>query len=666
MKKRQKIILDVVPVTRIPLFRSQSFSYLSDKNLEAGTLVSAPLFRRKVEGVVLGGRPDFPRLGNIELKNISNVIEENFLDERQLELARFISDYYVSPLGIVLKSFIPKKAKARSGHETMSLKKAVPKKIVLTSEQQRAVDEIVKKNQNFYLFGPSGSGKTEVYIHAILELRRRDPKLQFLILLPDLTLTPQALERYGTYFNSDEIVILNSKISKGVYYAGWKKIKSGEAKIIIGSRMAIFAPFKNLGLIVIDEEQDISFKQWDLNPRYDARIVAEKLAVLHRTKIVFGSATPSIEYYYRVLNKKINFIELPALALPGKPDPKLPEVTVVDLRKERWIKNFSPISKKLQSEIGYALKNNLQVILFVNRQGMSSFSVCTACKNVLKCPQCDRALVYDRGGAYICLHCSYKTSITPQCFRCKGLAFSNIGVGTQKVEREIGQMFPEARIIRADRQTMKNQGAQAKLYKDFSLKKADILIGTQMISKGWDLPSVALIGIIDADNLFSIPDFSANTKAYQAIVQVSGRAGRPEAKFRGSVVIQTFNPDHAVIKAAAERDFLKLYEKEARERKELQMPPFGRIIKLIFQDHGQKKVDSEIQRVFLELSKKKDRLTMVYEPHVPLLSRIRGRFRKQIIIKIIQDNHEITGEIRKILNFLPTGWIVDVDPISIM
>ncbi|HEX7586554.1 MAG TPA: primosomal protein N', partial [Patescibacteria group bacterium] len=317
-------------------------------------------------------------------------------------------------------------------------------------------------------------------------------------------------------------------------------------------------------------------------------------------------------------------------------------------------------------EISYTLKNKLQVILFVNRQGMSNFSVCTDCKSVLTCPKCDRALIYDTQGFYRCLHCSYRTSITPQCAKCKGLHFSNIGVGTQKVEREISELFPEARIIRADGQTMKNPGTAAKLYDDFSRKKFDILIGTQMISKGWDLPNVTLVGIIDADNLLSVSDFYTNEKAYQNIVQVSGRAGRPSALFRGSVVIQTFNPEHSVIKAAAERNFLKLYEKEIKERQELQMPPLGKIIKLIFQDPNRKKIDMETQRVFEALSEKKNRQAKIYEPHEPLLSRVRGRFRKQIIVKFSENNQEVDHDMKKILNSLPAGWIIDVDPISII
>jgi primosomal protein N' (replication factor Y) (superfamily II helicase) len=666
MKKEGKFILDIVPLTRIPLSRNQSFSYLSDKKLGTGTHVVIPLFERKIEGIVLKSRPDFPRLGNIELKNVSSVIEESFLDDQQLKLAEFTSDYYIAPLGIVLKSFVPKRVKARKKAEPESISQKISKKIEMTKEQKYAVNAINQKGSQFYLLGPAGSGKTEVYINAILKLKERNPELQFLILLPELTLTLQAIERYGEHFRPEEVAILNSKISKGEFYVSWNKIKSGEAKIIIGSRMAVFAPFKKLGLIIVDEEQDMSFKQWDMNPRYDARTVAVKLADLHGAKIVLGSATPSIESFHRAADNEYRLLKLPFLQIPGKTKPYLPEVFLVDLRKEHWIKNFSPISKKLQSEINYALKNKLQAILFVNRQGMSNFSVCTACKNVLKCPKCDRSLIYDAEGFYRCLHCSYKTTITPQCAKCKGLSFSNVGVGTQKVEREISEMFPQARTIRADGQTMKNPGSQTKLYRDFSQKKADILIGTQIISKGWDLPSVSLIGIIDADNMLSIPDFNANTKAYQNIVQVSGRAGRPGALFRGSVVIQTFDPEHLVIKAAVERDFFKLYEKEIKERKELQLPPFGKIVKLIFQDHNPKKVDTETRKAFLAFSKKKDRYTKIYEPHAPFLSRIRGRFRKQIIINFIEKNPEITGEARKILNSLPAGWIIDVDPISIV
>ncbi|PJA86628.1 MAG: primosomal protein N' [Candidatus Moranbacteria bacterium CG_4_9_14_3_um_filter_42_9] len=680
MIKKTSNIVDVVPLTKIPLSRNQSFSYLANKKLVEGTLVSISLFKRKVEGIVLGARPDFPRLGNIELKPIEEVIEETFLDKKQIELAQFVSDYYISPLGIVMKSFVPKRVKSRNPKPTTYNLQPTIEKTILTNAQKKVVAEITKKTtnqklqtKNFYLFGPAGSGKTEVYIHSIVKLKAQNSNLQFLILLPELTLTPQAIERYGAYFKAEDTVVLHSKISKGEFYSSWKKIKSGETKIIIGSRMAVFAPFKKLGLIIVDEEQDISFKQWDMNPRYDARTVAKKLASLHHAKIIFGSATPSIEYFYQAAVNQIKLMELPLLKLPGKPELKRPEVILVDLKKERWQNqpagrqgNYSSISKKLQVEIGYVLKHGLQAILFINRQGMSSFSVCAACKSVLACPKCDRALVYDRGGAYQCLHCAFKTSITPQCFKCQGLAFSNIGFGTQKVEREIQNLFPAARVVRADQQSAKEPGFQKKIFRNFSDRKIDILIGTQMISKGWDLPNVALVGIIDADNMLSLPDFSANERAYQNIVQVSGRTGRPNSKGRGLVLIQTFNPQSTIMRLIAEKDFKNLYEIEKVARKTLNFPPFSRLVKIIFQDYNLKNVDGETGRVYNILLENKPDDVIISEPHTGFVEKIRGRFRKQIILKLTGRDNMLPQKLRKILNFLPAGWIIDVDPVSLL
>jgi len=661
-KKQEKIIIDIVPIARIPLSRNQSFSYLSDKKISTGSLVSIPLFHRKVEGVVTGNRPDFKRLGNIELKKISESLEENFLDKKQIELAQFISEYYIAPLGIVLKSFIPKRTKARKKILTSIFLSA--KKIILTNAQQDAISKITKSKKNKYLlFGPAGSGKTEIYIESIKKLGKNK---QTLVLLPELTLTSQAIDRYSAQFGRENISVLNSKVSKGEYYKEWLKIKSGKAKIIIGSRMSVFSPFKNLALIVVDEEQDMSFKQWDMNPRYDARTVAEKLAELHGAKIIFGSATPSIESYQKTINKKFELIELPNLKIPGAPlkNYEEPEVVIVDLKKEKWERNHSPISRKLRSEIAYALKNNLQTILFINRQGMSSFSICTDCKTVLKCPKCDRALIYDNSGIYKCAHCAHKTSITPECSKCKGITFQNIGLGTQKIEKEIASIFASARIARADSQTMKDAGAQEKIYHNFAEGRVDILIGTQMLTKGWDLPNVALIGIIDADNLLSMPDFSVNTRAFQNIVQVSGRSNRPNAKFRGMVIIQTFNPNQEIFRFAAERNFKLFFEKEVKERKELFLPPFGKLIKLVFQDYDAKKVSQATDTLYKLLEENSDKNIMIAEPQNSFIPNIRGRYRKQIIIKL--KNKIIPEEIKKILKALPAGWLIDVDPISVI
>ncbi len=681
MNKKQKFIIDIVPLTKIPLTSHQSFSYLSDAKISTGTLVSIPLFHRSVEGIVLGTRQDFERLGNIELKKIEKIIAENFLSDSQIELAKFISDYYVSPLGVVMKNFVPKRAKARNmKHETCNMKQ---KEIILTFEQKNAIAKIslqtksYKLEANSYLlFGPAGSGKTEVYINSILELRKMNRNFQFLIIIPEKTLTPQAMERYGVYFESEEIVVLSSNISKGQFYSNWKKIQSGEAKIILGTRMAVFAPFKKLGLIVIDEEQDMSFKQWDMNPRYDARTVAEKLTEIHECKIVRGSATPSIESYWRAIKKDLQLLVLPRLHLevegikykvegeekkPLTTNYLLPTTSIVDMKKERWTRNYTCISRKLKGEIEYALKNKQQSILFINRQGMSSFSICEACKAVLKCPNCERALVYEKGGFYKCNHCNYKTSIFPKCEKCGGISFKNVGLGTQKVEKEILSLFPSAKIIVADTASSKELNFHEKIYGAFSKGEADILIGTQMISKGWDLPRVSLVGIIDADNLLSFPDFSAEEKAFQIISQLAGRVNRPGALFPGAVVIQTYQPENKIIQLAGENNFQSFFQKIIEERKALNFPPYGKIVKLVFQDYDFEKVEKESLAVFeiLELISG----IKISEPHIPLLSKIRGRWRKQIIIKF---KNKIPIELEKEIRKLNSGWIIDRDPISII
>ena len=671
---KPQFILSITPLVRIPLGREQFFYYLSDEKLPAGTLVSAPLFKKFVEGIVIESKDDFPRIGGMTLKKIEKVLELNFLTKEQLRLARYISDYYIISMGVVLKSFVPKRTRARSAHHVASNMKHETKNandIILTEEQDGTVKAIVKQNTRYQildtrylLHGPAGSGKTEVYIHAILELKKQNPNSQFLILVPEKTLTPQALERYGAYFPEDEIVLLSSNLSTGALFSSWQKIKSGEARIIIGTRMAVFAPFQKLSLIVIDEEQDMSFKQWDMNPRYDARKVAEELAQLHKCKLLCGSATPSIETYFKAQTKEYQLLKLSDSYHPKNiVTPKVRStIELVDMKKERWVKNYSCISKKLKSEITYALKNNLQTILFINRQGMSSFSVCGNCKTVLKCPKCDRALVYASSREYRCPHCTFIAPAFPSCAKCKGIEFKNVGLGTQKVEKEIRDFFSSARISRIDSSEIKEKDFQKQVYEEFSQGKIDILIGTQMITKGWDLPRMGLVGVIDADNMLTLPDFRIGEKAWQDLVQLSGRVSRPGAKFPGRIIIQTYHPENKILSLAAQNDYLAFYNQELPDRELLHYPPFGRIAKLVFEDYNQKRVNDEAERVYNLLSIGEIGLG-ISAPADSFVSKIRGRFRQQIILKF---QTQLPEKIMTILKALPTGWIIDIDPISLI
>ncbi|TAK96934.1 primosomal protein N' [Patescibacteria group bacterium] len=672
-ENKGKFIVDVVPLTRISLIRQQHFSYVWDAEIPVGILVSAPLFRRNVEGIVIGNRQDFERFGNIQLRRINSITQESALTPNQLKLAEYISEYYICPLGIVLKFFIPKKVKERQKIQVPKPNQG-PKKIQLTREQTNAVDAITNnaknsklKSTSFLLFGPASSGKTEVYIQAIAKLLKRNSKQQFLILLPELTLTPQAVERYGHLVKPEELVVLHSHVSKGQLYTAWQKIKSGEAKIIIGTRMAIFAPFQNLQLIVIDEEQDISFKQWDMTPRYDVHEVATELARLYEATLALGSATPRVETFYQTSLKKIGLLELPRLVLPNQSLPNT-NMLMVDMRKERWKKTSalnSVLSGTLKAEVAFALKHRRQIVLFVNRRGMSAFAVCAKCKNVLRCPKCDRSLIYDTDGTYKCIHCTYRSDVFVTCAKCGNTAFKNIGLGTQKIERELQGLFASARIQRADFDSTRQIGAHEKIYQEFSQGKIDIIIGTQMVTKGWDLPSVALVGIIDADSLLSIPDFRTDESAFQHIVQVAGRTSRLGSQFGGTVVIQTYQPEHFVMKAAVAMDYQAFYVNELRLREILHYPPFNRIIKLVYQDQSEKKVEREAVGVYKLLTEQLSASAgaIISLPHNPLVAKIRGRVRKQIVLKITATT--VPAEIHSTIKRLGTGWIVDVDPIGI-
>jgi primosomal protein N' (replication factor Y) (superfamily II helicase) len=696
METDKKIILDIVPLTRVSLRNRQFFSYLppttfaqdlnsknpnvknekpdsnvvggkSDSEVPIGSLVSIPFSNRSIEGVVINSRlnnlqskPASP-VGGFKLKKIGKIISENFVTENQLRLANFASSYYLSPLGITLKSFIPKIIKARN--KKQETKDKINKKFVkLTAEQQFAFKKILNtkykiQNTKYLLYGPPSSGKTEIFLQATKKLKKGE---QALILLPELLIANQTIERLKNYFSVSEIAILHSKISKGEFFQNWEKTRSGKAKIIIGTRMAVFAPFKNLKLIGVEEEQDVSHKQWDMNPRYDSRTLAEKLSEICKAKLVFISATPRVETFFRTQNKEMELLQIPAL---GKSET---ETAIIDLRKEKAVfKNKSLISKELEKEIFWNLKFGNQIILFSNRRGMSQFSYCVECKTILKCPKCDRALVYDEDGFYRCFQCSFKTDAFPKCQKCQNIVFKNFGQGNQAVEREVQKMFPSAKIRKVDFESMSAKGSYEKLIQDFTDKKIEILIGTQLSNKGWDLPGVGLVGIINVDELFQFPDFNQDEKAFQFIVQASGRTGRFGRKFKSKVLIQTYDPENFIVKTAAANDFPKFFEKEIEERKALNFPPFSRIIKLIFQDAKFEKAEKETKIAFDNISRiSKDNNFKVQENLDPMVPKVRGRFRKNIIIKL--KTKEIPPELKKYLEKLGSGWIIDIDPISII
>lgn len=642
-------IIDVIPLTRLPLNRQQSFSYLHSEKVPFGSLVSIPLFHRSVNGIAIDNRNDFFRFGNIRLKKINGILDENFLTEKQLQLAKFISEYYLCPLGIVLKFFVIKKTKSRSKKQESEIK---DQKEIALSKQQRIIFNKISKNKKNLLI--AGAGKIEIYLELINKTLQSEK--QSLILVPELSLVYQMRDYIGDYFNLKEIALFHSQMTEGQLYENYEKIKSGSAKIIIGTRQAIFSPFKDLGTIIIDEEQDISYKQWDMNPRYNARDVAYKLAEIYGAKLLLSSVTPSLESYSRIKEK----INIPNTKYETQ------NIEIVDLRKEGWSRDGKKkkdvlISKKLESEIGWTIKNGKQAILFINRRGMSSFSVCNDCGETFRCPRCERALIYDKKGIYRCFHCSYKTSIFPECPKCHSSSFRNIGTGNQTIEREIKKIFPEARTKLIDFESLQKKEDKEKMFQDLEQNKFNIIIGTQSALKSQNLPYLHLIGIINADTALNSSDFNSDERAFQIFF---GAAEKIQNLNYGKLILQTYNPQHPVIKALDE-NLEKFYNNELDQRQILKYPPYYKLIKLILRTENKPGIEKEAGIIFERVkhfSKEND--VSVFEPFTPLLSKVRDKFRKQIVIKI--KGQEIPKDLEKCLKGLGSNWITDVDPINLV
>lgn len=655
--------VEVAPLTSIPLTRSQVFTYTSDESIRSGALVSIPFARRTLQGVVTAAYPFEERpqaLRRFTLKPIHTVLNPDYLTVEQIALAGFLSQEYFTSLGRCFVHFTPESARSRK-HSAETLVDLAAQDVQLTKEQKAALKIInASENKPVYLFGPASSGKTEVYMRAIDAVLKKNQ--QALVLVPELTLLPQDQERYSRHFGKDAVAVLHSQLAPGVFFETWEKIRRGDVKVILGTRQALFVPFLKLGMVVVDEEQDDAYKQWDMSPRYDARSVAEELARLHGARLVFGSATPSIERYHKTETGEMFLATLPPL--PWQP---AYSIDVANMCFERSKKNRSLLSAQMVMEIGFALKYSHQVVLFINRQGNSAFSLCDQCKTVVRCPDCDRALVYDaHQGHYHCLHCRHKSSSFPTCVSCGGMEFKSFGIGTQKVEREILKQFPQARILRIDRQTMSRRGAQEKVYRDFSQGKADILIGTQMSTKGWDLPGVTLVGIIDADSLFAFPDFKTDEKAFQSIVQASGRMARIGSRMSGKAIVQTFHPENPAIASAQTRDFTTFSRQLKEQRQDLRYPPFGRLIKIVFQDADLKKAEKEATKAYRALTEVVETLPQgrVLPPFDPLVSKARGKYRKYIIIRLLPG--PIPQELSSVLRRLAGTWSIDVDPINLV
>ena len=541
-----------------------------------------------------------------------------------------------------------------------NIERDIPKK--LTEEQQKCFEGInfCIQNEEFsknLIYGITGSGKTEIYLQLIQKVLEKGKEA--IVLVPEISLTPQMVDRFLARFG-DIVAVLHSKLSAGERFDEWQKISNGEKKIIIGARSAIFGPVKKIGIIIIDEEHDMSYKA-DSTPRYNAKDLAKYLAEKNNCPLVLGSATPDMITMHQAKQNEIILYTLKNRANNAR----IPKVEIVDMRNELAIGNRSMISFKLQEEIKKNLENKKQTILFLNRRGYSTFIMCRECGYVAKCKNCNISLTYHMNVNKLkCHYCGYEADVINECPECRSKKIKYFGTGTQKLENEVHKLFPNANTIRMDLDTVTKKNSHEEILNKFKKENIDILLGTQMIVKGHHFPKVTLVGVITADASLNLEDYRAVERTFQTLVQVSGRAGREE---NGNVIIQTYNPDHYAIIDSQKQDYDLFYNQEISLRKMLNYPPFCDIILINFSGKKVDEVKKISNLVYKKLISVQNGNINVYKPVPSPVDKIQNNYRWRIIIKC-----KVTSKILDIINYAikddiikkskDTKVIVDINP----
>ncbi|MFA5113105.1 MAG: primosomal protein N' [Candidatus Margulisiibacteriota bacterium] len=674
-----------VAISRTASDIDRSFTYAIPEALQEqvklGSAVVVPFGRRRDVGYVIGF------VEQTEFKGIKEIIslaaDEPVFSDKAVQLARWVADYYLSFFLTALRLVMPpglRKMEVRSRAKKPDKKSEVGSQaqhpaagissgvltfahLSLTPEQSVALKEITSaldsgKPATFLLHGITGSGKTEVYLQAIAHILPGGQNA--IVLVPEISLTPQLVQRFRDRFG-DLAVVIHSELTPKQRAEAWARVASGEGRIVLGTRSALFAPVANLGLIVLDEEYEHTYKS-DKSPRYHANEVALELAKLHGAVVVFGSATPSLETYYRAEQG-----EYRRLSLPKRIDDRpLPPVTIVDLRQEMKAKNYGVLSRQLSAALGETLAKGEQSILFLNRLGYFTFVICRECGLTLQCPECTVSLVYHTSDKRVrCSRCGYSREAPSLCPRCNGSSIRYFGTGTQRIEEEVAKQFPSARILRYDRDTVAKRGSHEAFFAAFAAGQADIMIGTQMVTKGLDIANVTLVGAVSADTALNLPDFRAAEHTFQLLTQVAGRAGRHHLP--GQVIIQTYNPDHYAIKAAAKHDYELFYRRELEHRRELMYPPFTRLISITATAAEENQAVRTIDQLAGLLNARLD--GGVLGPAPAPISRLRGEWRYHLLLK----GTELDGLRAAVREALAKAVIpetvklaIDVEPLSLL
>ena len=569
------------------------------------------------------------------LKAVAEVDPDIALSSEAIETCSWMREHYLCRYIDAIKCFTPAGSSSKRGKERIPYKDQQgenPEIRQLTEEQKSALEAIlsdIKSVQHgvFLLHGVTGSGKTEVYMRAVEACLLQGKNA--IMLVPEISLTTQIVERFIGRFGKEQIAILHSKLSQGERYDEWMRIKNGQVRIVIGARSGIFAPLSNIGIIILDEEHETTYKS-DMTPKYDTAEVAIKRAQQHEAVVLLGSATPGMGSYYKAekgiykyLTLKERYNKVP-----------LPTVDIVDMREEIKNGNKSVFSLALYHEMTRCLEAGRQVILFLNRRGYSTFISCRSCGYVMRCKECGISLTYHKSrNKATCHYCGYQEAVPVTCPVCDGKYIRHFGTGTEKIEELAREVFPDCTIERLDLDTTKQKGSIDGILKRFKKGKTNILIGTQLVAKGLDFTNVGLVGVVSADISLNIPDFRSAERTFQLITQAAGRAGRGEEP--GKVIIQTYTPDHYSILMASEHNYEGFYEQEIQLRKQLGYPPFSDLIQIVLSSEKEDEARIQCQRAkeqFLEMVGEKE-ATYVLGPQVAPMNKVNGQYRYQLLIK---------------------------------
>lgn len=570
-----------------------------------------------------------------KLKDKDNYVKiVNLIKEKDGELTKseIINDYSLSSYSLnklIENGYLLTEDRVVYRYNTRSY--IEESKNVLNDEQKNAFNKIFNSDKKgFLLKGVTGSGKTEVYMNLVGETLKEGKSA--IVLVPEISLTPQMIERFKGRFGKN-VALFHSKLSQGERFDEWYRIKKGEARLVVGARSAIFLPLDNLGIIIIDEEHENTYKS-EQNPKYLTKEVAKFLSEIKGCKYILGSATPSIETYYEALNGNLELVEIKN-RVSNRP---LPQMEIVDMREELKSRNLSLLSRSLYNEMKETLGRKEQIILFLNRRGFSSFVSCRSCGYVFKCPECDLSMTYHKNGYLICHYCGRAQREQKVCPECGSKYVKFFGAGTQRVEEEVKKYFPKARVMRMDVDTTRNKDSHENIYNAFKSGEGDVLIGTQMVSKGLDFKNVTLVGVLAADISLNIPDYRSSERTYQIITQVAGRAGRGEKK--GKVVIQTYTPNSLSLQYAIENNYNDLYNEEIKVRKIMNYPPFSTIFLINSISKDERKLKEFMNKVGESLRKLLDSREniQILGPVPCIITKLKDNYRWQIIIKGNLDN----------------------------